>query len=265
MKFSRLVFDIDGVIYRGRDFIPGVPEVLREISREHEIYLLTNNSTRHREDYVRRFLQEGIEIEKERVFTSASVTAEFIFESFGKRRIFPVGEEGLERELREAGHEVLDLSADPGEIEAVAVGMDRGVNYEKISLASRAVRRGAMLIATNQDVTFPSERGLEPGAGSILASIEAASGRKADIVIGKPSPFMLSFIRKRIEAEDEEILIIGDRLDTDIASGKALNLRTALVLTGITSKTDLNKIPEEDRPDYVFEDLRELLKFLKER
>ncbi|MBC7109813.1 MAG: HAD hydrolase-like protein [Archaeoglobi archaeon] len=174
-----------------------------------------------------------------------------------------MGEKGLERELKEAGHEVLDLTADISEIEAVAVGMDRTVNYEKISLAARAVRRGAMLIATNQDVTFPSEKGLEPGAGSILASIEAASGRKADIVIGKPSPFMLSFIRKRIGGKNEEILIIGDRLDTDIASGKALNLRTALVLTGITSKSDLKRIPEADRPDYVFEDLRGLLNFLK--
>jgi|Deesub1362B_J571_1020462.scaffolds.fasta_scaffold00041_58 4-nitrophenyl phosphatase len=263
MKFRKLVFDIDGVIYRGNEFIPGAPEVLKELSETHEIFLLTNNSTRHREDYIHKFIEKGIKIEKTRVFTSASVTAEFILEEFGVKKIFPVGERGLIKELKEAGHEILNVDAKPSDIEAVVVGMDRGINYEKISLAARAVRRGAMFIATNQDVTFPSQRGLEPGSGSVLASIEAASGRKADIVVGKPSPLMLSFVKKKVGSKAEEILLIGDRLDTDVASGRALKLKTALVLTGITRKEDLELLPLEDRPDFVFKSLKDLSEFLR--
>jgi len=263
MRFRKLIFDIDGVIYRGNEFIPGVPEVLRELSESYEIFLLTNNSTRHREDYVRKFSERNIEIKKENVFTSASVTSEFLYENFGSKRIFPVGEAGLVKELKEAGHEVLESDAKISEIEAIVVGMDRGISYEKISIAARAVRRGAMFIATNQDVTFPSEKGLEPGCGSILAAIEAASGRKADVIVGKPSPVMLSFVKKRVGGAHDEILLIGDRLDTDIASGKVMNLKTALVLSGITKKGDLELIPPEDRPEFVFDSLKDLGAFLR--
>lgn len=254
-----VLFDLDGVIYRGEALLPGAVEaVLYCRSKGYATFFLTNNSTRSRRQYVEKLGTLGIECSEEEIITSGYATAQYLRSRSQGAKVFVIGEEGLREELRLAG---LRLVYD-GHVDFVVVGMDRNFTYKKLMKAQRSILSGAKLIATNPDATFPTEDGLLPGAGSIVAAVERATGRRA-LVIGKPKTFMLELALRRCGARAEDSVVVGDRLDTDIKAGRRAGMKTVLVLTGVTSEEEARRARGELRPLYIIPDLRHLKRVVK--
>lgn len=247
------VIDMDGVLYRGQTPLPGARAFLQALQREGVPYvLLTNNSMLTVAQYVEKLRRMEIEVARERILTSAVATALYLA---GRAEpgtpMYMIGMEGLEEALREQGFVLTD--EDP---EYVVVGLDTDVTYQKLRTATLAIRAGATFIGTNPDRTLPTERGLEPGAGAILAAIEAATDVQPEI-IGKPQPGAFKAAMKRLNTRPDETAMLGDRLETDIAGGARAGLRTILVLTGATSGDHLANA--QVKPDMVFDSLEQVL------
>jgi len=253
-----VIFDLDGVIYRGKRLLPHAAEAVawaRE--RGLAVRFLTNNSTITRDEYSQRLGDFGIATPPEQVMTSAYATALYLkSRDNGGAKVLVVGEGGLREEIARAGFEVVQ-SANADGAKYVAVGMDRAFNYQMLCAAMQAILRGAEFIASNRDTTFPVEDGLLPGGGTVVAAIEAAVGYPP-LLIGKPTTRMLELILAEVGCQPAEALIVGDRLDTDIKVGRALGVRTALVLTGISTAEQACAAPNEMRPEWVIESLAEL-------
>jgi len=232
--FDSLIVDLDGVVWRGGRVIEGNARPLaRLIQSGVPVVFLTNNSTRERRVYARLLTRAlGVPVAAGDVVNSGYSAARWLAEKLGP--FLPVGEEGLAAELALAGHEVLT----PGEwrlASAVAVGLDRGLNYRRVAAAHRAVEAGALFVATNRDATYPVGDGLEPGAGSIVALLEASTGRRADFDAGKPGEWILGLALERLRARGAaRPLVVGDRVDTDIVMAERAGLPSLLVLTGVT-------------------------------
>lgn len=250
---KNLIIDMDGVLYRGHRSLPGAKEFLHHLEEREIAYILvTNNSTRTPEAYIAVLNEMGIGVSPRRILTSALATADYLGNLLPQgARLYLIGEEGLHSALAAKGFEFEERG-----VEAVVVGMDRQLTYEKLKTATIAIRQGARFIGTNPDKSFPAEEAIVPGAGAILAAIEAATDVKPT-VIGKPEPILFQMALQRMGAREEETAVIGDRLETDILGGQRCGLTTILVLTGITQKEDLAK--SEIQPDYTFESLTQLL------
>lgn len=254
-----LVFDLDGVVYLGETPIPGAIETLRTLEAAgHRIYFITNNSTRSREDYARKLARMGYPIPPERVVTSAYATALHLRARGAEgKRVYVVGENGLREEMRAAGLQVVE-DGDPAPADFVVVGLDRTLTYARLERAHREIaQRGAVFIATNRDATYPTETGTIPGGGSMVAAIEYSTGVTA-ATIGKPEPYAWELILHLAGATADQALMVGDRPETDILGARRVGMRTALVLTGVTDGRALDRLPEEQRPDFVLRDLTEL-------
>lgn len=252
-KLKGLLLDMDGVLWRDTQPIGDLPQTLARIKGMGlKAAFVTNNATRTVEQYVEKFGAFGAEVEAEQIFTSARATAAHLAKQHPNGgRVFIVGERGLVEALRERGFE--QGEKDPL---AVVVGLDRAVSYEKLTRATLLIRNGVPLIGTNPDATLPSPVGLAPGAGALIAALETASGAKAQI-IGKPEPTLLEAAMSSLGVGPDETLMVGDRLETDIAAGRWAGCRTALVLTGASTQEQAEAwVP---RPDYVVGDLNELL------
>lgn len=247
------IIDMDGVLYRGRTRLPGARAFLQALQQADVPHvLLTNNSMQTVAQYVEKLRRMGIEVPAERIMTSAVATALYLADHAEPgTHVYTIGMVGLEEALREQGFVLTDESP-----AYVVVGLDEAVTYEKLSTATLAIRAGATFIGTNPDRTLPSERGLEPGAGAILAAIEAATDVKPQI-IGKPQPGAFNMALKKLRTDPGDTAMLGDRLETDIVGGAGAGLRTILVLTGATSRSDLATADVE--PDMVFESLEPLL------
>lgn len=245
--------DLDGVVYTGDEVIPGAPEFF-ELLRERgtPFLLITNNSSRRAEQFAEKLSGMGIPVRPEEILTSAQATAEFLAtQAEPGSSAFVIGEEGLRSCLERAGFRLVD---DPN-ADCVVVGLDRGLNYAKLTTAIRAVARGARFIGSNPDVSLPVEDGLIPGAGAIQAAITAATGIKP-LIVGKPEPPMVEIGLRLLGRGPAETAMIGDRLDTDIAGGQRVGMVTILVLTGISTAAEAAAQPTP--PDYVLPDLTEL-------
>lgn len=260
-----LIFDLDGVIYRGETVLPHAAEAVawaRE--RGLAVRFMTNNSTVTRDDYSHRLGEFGIPTSPEHIMTSAYATALYL-----KSRgdvcgcVLVVGEGGLRDETAAAGFEVV-LPPHTDGVCCVVVGMDRAFNYTTLQSAMSAILAGATFIASNRDPTFPVENGLLPGGGTIVAAIEAAVGFPP-YLIGKPATRMLELVLEHVGCLPAETLMIGDRLDTNIKAGRAGGVRTALVLTGISSPDDVRCAPPDLRPDSIMNTLADLPGLLEER
>ena len=256
LHIKAVILDLDGVIYRGRTPVPGAAETTRWLgSNGYQTYYFTNNSTRSRDSYVEMLAGFGITSDPDHVVTSASLTAQY----FQDNGLLPatalvVGEGGLAEELRRAGVRVVRTRGQR-EIGYVVVGMDRKFTYRKLHEAQQAVLAGAKLIATNRDATYPVEEGnVIPGGGSIVAAVATACEREP-LLIGKPSPKAGELIVRHAGVRPNEALIVGDRLETDILTGRRAGLRTCLVLTGISTKEEAEAAPEEMRPDFIIESI----------
>jgi 4-nitrophenyl phosphatase len=248
-SITNLIIDMDGVLYRGRRPLPGTKEFLHHLEEGETAYILvTNNSTRTPEEYVAVLREMGIEVVPERILTSALATADYLGNLLPQgARLYLIGEEGLYSALAAQGFEFGERG-----IEAVVVGMDRQLTYQKLKTASIAIRQGARFVGTNPDKTFPAENAILPGTGAILAAIEAATDVKPT-VIGKPELILFQLALQRMRATEKETAVIGDRLETDILGGEKCGLTTILVLTGISQQQDLEA--SDTKPDYVFQDL----------
>lgn len=256
-----LIFDMDGVIYRGHELLPGVRETLELLEREgHKVHYMTNNSTQTRESYRQKLAGMGITADVGHIMTSSYATALFLKEKHAiGRSVLAVGEPGLVEELTEIGMKVVEEPP----ADYVVVGLDRGFTYKKLLNAQQAIYHGARFIATNRDATFPLENDrIIPGGGAIVAAVQEATGIKP-AVMGKPETYALKKILDMESGTPEDAVLIGDRLDTDVQAGKNLGSKTVLMLTGITSAEQAAKAPEELKPDVILSDLSELPEVLR--
>lgn len=247
------IFDMDGVLYRGKQALPGVNEIIAALEARGLPYLLaTNNSTATPADYVRRMAEYGVTVTESHLQTSATATRDYLKRELPDGAVLlPIGAPALTEQLQ-AGT-TFKITDDPAEdVAAVVVGLDQGFTYERMTRAMKAIRNGARFIATNADATLPVEDGVLPGAGTMIAAIATASGRQPT-VIGKPETLMMTSAVAQLGTSASKTVMIGDRLDTDILAAARAGLTTALVLTGVTTRNDL--AGSDIVPDYVFTDL----------
>ncbi|MFH1470498.1 MAG: HAD-IIA family hydrolase [Candidatus Micrarchaeota archaeon] len=255
MGFKAAIIDLDGVLVLGEATVPGAPEAVKRLRQAGlKLRFLTNNATRSKRMLKKYLSENGLLVEEEELMSSASCAATYLNEKFGKGRVFIIGEEGLAEELDRAG---FDLVADDV-AEFVVVGLDRRFTYDKLTIALRALKRGARFIATNEDATLPTESGPLPGAGSMVASLVWASQKKPDVVVGKPYLLMFEQALKELGTKAEETLLVGDRLETDILGGNDMGLYTVMVLTGASSKEDAEKAEPDYKPKLILKSIAEL-------
>jgi len=250
------LLDMDGTFSIGHHMIPGSDRFL-ERARETgcRVLFLTNNSSADAARYAARFEDMGVQVPVEDILTSGAATAG-ILRREGVQRVYLVGTPSLEEEFRRAG---LVLAAD--DPDAVVLGFDRTLTYEKLRIACALLRRGLPFVATNPDVNCPTPDGPIPDAGSFMAAIEASTGRGPDRVIGKPNPDFLVSAMALAEAGPRETAMVGDRLYTDVASGNAAGVLSVLVLSGESTEEMLDDSPH--RPDVVAARLDALVPFIE--
>ena len=252
-NYSAFIVDLDGVVYLRRTLIPGADRFMDALESEGKRFVfLTNNSSKTREEYVDALSSMGIETDSEHVVTSAFATCQYLVEHCPGSRVYAVGGRGLFEELDRCGLET--VNAPPADY--VVVGMDVSFTYEKLKAAAGLIRSGAKFISTNRDATYPTEDGLLPGAGSIVAAIQTASGRRPTN-IGKPNRRIRDFCSTLLGVSPGMTAIVGDRFETDIVGGFRAGMGTVLVLSGVTTEADAEKL--DPRPDVVVPSVAELL------
>ena len=245
-----LLIDMDGVLYRGMAPISGAKEFVA-FTRERGIpfLLFTNNSTLTPQQYVSKLAGMSITASLHEIFTSAQATADYLPRIVpAGSTVYMIGEDGLREALRESGYRLADDKA----ADAVVVGMDRHLTYEKLRVATLAIRAGAIFVATNPDVTFPSEEGIAPGNGAALAALEASTDQKP-VMIGKPEEPIFDLALGRLGASREATAMIGDRPETDVLGAQRAGLMTIFLLSGVADRAKL--AASGLSPDWVFEDL----------
>jgi len=249
---------MDGVVWKADAPIGNLPEIFSRIrERGLKFVFATNNGTRTPEEYRQKLSKLGVEVDSAQVVTSALAVAHMLSQKYPKgTKIFMIGGPGV-REALEAKEFELLSTENAREAEAFVMGIDRNINFEKVSEATLLVRAGIPFYATNTDRTFPTPRGEIPGAGAWLSVITYATGIEP-IVAGKPLPFMMELSLEILSTTKEETLIVGDRLETDIAAGQAVGCPTAAVLSGVSSKEQVDAwMPS---PTIIAENLSELVK-----
>jgi NagD protein len=249
---SGFIIDMDGVIYHGNKLLPGVTEFIGWLEKEGKKYLfLTNSSERTPRELHEKMRRLGIEIGEDHFYTSALATASFLSGQKPGGSAYIIGDAGLINALYSIGFSSNNYNPD-----YVVVGETHGYNFEKIETAINLVLKGARLIGTNPDVTGPIENGITPSTRALIAPIEIATNRKA-YYVGKPNPLMMRIALKKLGVKREETVVIGDRMDTDIRCGLESEIETLLVLSGITSREDIDKFPY--RPSFVLEGINDLV------
>jgi NagD protein len=245
------LIDMDGVVYRGTELIPGADRFVRHLL-EHQLpfLFLTNNSQRTRRDVVTKLHRLGIDVDESHIFTCAMATARFLAWQKPGGTAYVIGEGGLLQALHHNGYSIVDHDPD-----YVVVGEGRTVTYEMVETAIRMVMKGARLIATNLDPNCPTQAGPRPGCGAVVAMLETATGRHA-FSVGKPSPVMMRMARSVLGTESSRTTMIGDTMETDILGGVQLGYRTILVLSGATRRVDLEAFAY--KPDIVVDSIADL-------
>ena len=274
-----LLLDLDGVVYRASQSVPGVGAALAaRAALGDDVVYVTNNAMHYRADYLPRLEAHGAPVGPDRVITSARASALWIREHLpAVRTVLSVGASGLDRELREADFAVVtaahaatrmsqegldgwDAAAHP---DAVVVALDPQLTYLRIAAAADCVRAGAAFVATNRDPVYPTERGFRPGAGSVVAAIEVASRTSPVATIGKPGPYLLEVAARTVGADVRRAVMIGDSL-SDVAAGRAVGARTVLMLTGVTSRETADALAPGERPTRIAADAGELTAVLED-
>ena len=270
-----LLVDLDGVVYRGAAPIPGVAAVLAaRAARGDTVVYVTNNSMHYRADYVTRLTGLGAPVTADRVVSSGRATALYLAGPAMDppvHRVLAVGAGGLERECRDAGLEVVTAAhaatrvaqegvdgwEAAGQPDAVVVGLDPQFTYQKLAVAVDCVQHGARFVATNRDPLYPTERGTRPGAGTIVAAVEAGAG-VTPVSIGKPAPHLLEMAIRSAGLDRSEAVMIGDGLATDLAAAAGLGIPCILMLTGVTTRAQVEVLPAGRRPAAIANDAAEL-------
>ncbi len=247
-----VISDMDGVIYRGGKLIDGADEFVSRLNESNTPFLfLTNNSEQTPLDLKLKLEGLGIsEVTEENFITSAMATALFLKEQKSAAKVYVIGGGGLINELYNVGFSISEKNPD-----YVVVGKTANFTFEMIKTAVRLINSGSKFIGTNPDVTDPVEGGIEPACGTLLAAITAATGKKPYIV-GKPNSLMMTIATKKLGVHADNTLMIGDRMDTDIVGGMEAGMKTALVLSGVSTKDDLDKFPYN--PDFIYNSVADI-------
>ena len=269
-----LISDMDGVLWKDDVPIGDLHAIFDRIhARGLKVTLATNNASKTVNEYLEKLHSFGVTLEPWQIVTSSEATAHVLANKFGPNPLFSpslkgrgdeeglgyvfvIGENGIVSALRGKGFTPITDPNDETCPIAVVSSFDRQLTFQKLRRATLHVRAGVPLYATNADRSFPTPDGLIPGAGSILAALETATDVKA-IVIGKPSPFMMEIAMERMGLSKDEVLVVGDKLETDIAGGQAVKARTALVLSGVTTPQQADEW--KPKPDLIAKDLGELI------
>jgi NagD protein len=236
------ICDMDGVIYHGNRLLPGVKKFVEWLkAKEKQFLFLTNSSERSLPELQQKLQRLGIAVDANHFYTSALATASFLSVHKPGGTAYVIGEAGLINALYQAGYSMNDINPD-----YVVVGETRSYSFEKLETAINMVMAGAKLVGTNPDLTDPVEKGLAPATGALIAPIELATGQKAYFV-GKPNPMMMRHALRHLGCRREDTAIIGDRMDTDIIAGINSDIDTVLVLSGVTSREDLQRFAYHPR------------------
>jgi 4-nitrophenyl phosphatase len=258
-----ILIDIDGTLMRGRQLIEGAAEFLQFLEKEQIPYLIVSNNTKSPSRYVDLFETRGATVRKEQILTCTSTTKRYLDNNPKIKSAYVIGKLDLIEAVEEAGVRILKDAGgvDIGEVaDAVIVGGDFDLNYTKLKDAVLHLQKGAILIGSNGDMLIPTEEGLVPEAGMTLAALEAGAGIKP-IILGKPEPFFFKIAVEKLSNEyeiekNESIVMLGDRLETDIAGAIAYGMKTILVKTGVDDEMGIEE--KSIFPDLVIEDLVEL-------
>ena len=250
------LLDMDGTFYLGENLIPGSLDFIRRVEETGRDFLfLTNNSSHNAEFYVQRLKRMGLNVGREKVLTSGEATAAVLKEKYPGKRAFVLGNEFLLEEMREAG-----VTVDQTAPEIVVVGYDTTLDYQKMTAVCDFVRAGLPYIATHPDFNCPTETGFAPDIGAIMAFIEASTGRRADLVVGKPHTGIVQAALRRTGLKVGQLAMVGDRLYTDIETGLKSGMLSILVMSGETTPEMLAAYP--NKPDLVFDRLAEMIPLL---
>jgi NagD protein len=247
------ICDMDGVIYHGNRLLPGVKEFVEWLVKEKKNFLfLTNSSERTPKELQEKLARLGIQVDKDKFYTSALATAMFLSSQKPKGSAYIIGEAGLINALYDVGYSMNNIDPD-----YVVMGEARSYGYEKIEKAVNLVVNGAKLVGTNPDVSGPIEDGIAPATKALISPIEVATGKNAYFV-GKPNPLMMRNALKKLNCTREQTIIIGDRMDTDIIAGIESEIDTCLVLSGISTRKTIEQFPYQ--PTYVLDGVIDIIK-----
>ncbi|MFX0026971.1 MAG: HAD-IIA family hydrolase [Candidatus Hermodarchaeota archaeon] len=239
-----MIFDLDGVIYRGDKLLPGVDEVIQQL-KELSINIVynSNNSTATRQMYLDKLKNFNISSKISDFYTSASITAAEISKLKKRAKIFVIGEIGLREELKACGHEIIPEESEYEKVDFVVVGLDRDFKYKNLAFAQKCILEGrAQFYATNADATLPVANGFLPGAGVMVKALETCTGINPVKIFGKPQPYGIELILKEKNVPTKNTAIFGDRMDTDILAGNLAGIITVLVLTGVSQMKEVEQL-----------------------
>ena len=251
MKKKNYLIDMDGVLVTGKTPLPGAVEFIdRLLACKVKFLILTNNPLYTQRDLEHRLNTIGLRVPAEQIYTSAIATARFQQSQNPNGKAFVIGESGLTQALHEVGYVQTDINPD-----YVVLGEVNNYNFEQITKAVRLVKDGAMFIATNPDSTGPLEAGIVPATGALAALIQKATGREP-FFVGKPNPLMMRSALRYLGVHSEDTIMIGDRMDTDIVAGVMSGLDTILVLSGVSTRADVERFPY--RPTRILNSVAEI-------
>lgn len=256
-KAKGFILDMDGTFFLGEQLLPGALELLALLNqRGLPFYFLTNNTSKGRGIYVKKLGALGVKTEDARVFTAGDATIGFLRQNYSGRKVFLMGTESLAEDFRSAGIILEDKEPD-----LVVLGYDTSLTYSKLCAFCGFVRQGLPYLATHPDINCPTPEGLMPDIGAIMALVQASTGRTAEMVFGKPDRNIIDQVALRMGVAVDQLVMVGDRLYTDIALGKTAGVTTVLVLSGETRREQL--ADSLYQPDYICQDLSELARLLK--
>ena len=257
-----VILDLDGTVYLGENALPGAVETIAAL-RAHglPVVFVTNKPLEPATAYAAKLTRLGIPTAPDDVITSSRVLGDYFAHHAPRARVFVIGEPPLQEELRRVG---LRLTEEPSQIEYVVAALDRTFDYRKWNIAFRALKfHAAHLVATNGDRTCPVPGGEIPDCAGIIAALETSAGRQVELISGKPSPQMIAAAAARLKVPPDQCLVVGDRLETDIAMGHAAGAWTALVLTGVSTRAEALRMSKP--PDLILNNLGELAERILER
>ena len=257
--FRGFIFDLDGTVYLGENAIPGAPETIAGLrKRGCKVVFLSNKPLQPREVYAEKLTHLGIPTSPDDVINSSLVLSHYLVREMPEATVFVIGEQPLLDEMAAAG---LAISDNPKEIDVVIASFDRTFDYRKLNIGYQALRLGARFFATNADRTCPVEGGQIPDAAAVIGALEGCTGRKVELVAGKPSAMIVAMALEQLGVQAQACLMVGDRLETDMLMGVQAGLSTALVLTGVTKRGDV--LHSQVRPDFILESISDISSLLR--